>query len=147
MMKTILYFLFLFTHLTYSQINGDTDDGSGDGRALTEVEFERAKILYKNYVTSDDVIEKKKLLNKITLISNGKSHPQDFIINEENITEKKIKDWVEKNVAVKKYNKALKLLSKAVLLNDKINRDNSEIINILKYKASFSQCQEIVRPN
>ena len=144
-MKTIFYFVLFFTSFVHGQIKGDVYD-DGDGRLLSKVEFEKAIILYDKYVSSDDFIEKDKLDKKLSLIANKESRPQEFIAYEENINDQKIQNWVNKNVPKENHDKAIKLLSRIVTLKNKINIDHSEIIDILKYKASLEQCQEIANP-
>jgi hypothetical protein len=137
--------MLFFTSFLHAQIQGDVYD-DGDGRVLSQVEFERAIILYDKYAASDDFIERNKLYERLSLIANKESYPQEFVAYEENINDQKIQNWVNKNVAKENHDKAIKLLSRIVTLNNKINIDNSEIIDILKHKASLDQCQEIENP-
>jgi hypothetical protein len=146
MKKILLLFFLVSVTLVNAQVMGDVYDDEGDGRKLNQVEFERAKVLHDEMIKSDDFLEKNKLFNELLLKVNDKSYPQTFIYDEENINEQKIQNWVERNVPPKNKKKATKLLSRIVFLNNKIKTENSEIIQILKYKASFGQCQEITNP-
>ena len=144
-MKTIFYFVLFFTSFVHAQIKGDVYD-DGDGRVLSQVEFEKAIILYDKYVASDEFIEINKLYKNLSLIANKESHPQEFVAYEENINDQKIQNWADKNVSTENHDMAIKLLSRIVTLHNKIKIDNSEIIDILKYKASLNQWQEIENP-
>lgn len=146
-MKNIFYFILFFTNFLHAQIMADVEDDSADGRTLTQVEFKRAIILYDKYVASEDFIEMKNKIEKLSSIANKNNQLHEFVFDEENINDQKIQNWVNKNIPKENNGEATKLLSRIVMLNNKINIDNAEIINILKYKASFNQCQEIVNPN
>lgn len=146
-MKQIAFIFFFFVTFVNAQVKGDVYDDEGDGRKLTQVEFKRATVLYDKMVASDDFIEKNNLLDKLFLIVSKNSYPQKFLAYEENINEQKIQDWVNKNVPSKSINEATKTLSRIVFLKNKMETENHEIIQILKYKASFNQCEEIMKPN
>ena len=141
-MKQIVYFFLFSITFGNAQVKGHHYE-EGDGRKITQIELERAKALYNKMVTSDDVIEKNKLINRLLLIVNKQSYPQNFLASEENINDQKIQTWVDKNVLPKRRKKATKLLSRLVLLKNKIETENSEIIEIFKYKANLDQIQEI----
>lgn len=145
-MKNIFYFILFFTNFLHAQIMADVEDDSADGRTLTQVEFKRAIILYDKYVASEDFIEMKNKIEKLSSIANKNNQLREFVFDEENINDQKIQNWVNKNISKENNGEATKLLSRIVMLNNKVNIDNAEIINILKYKASFNQCQEIVNP-
>ena len=83
---------------------------------------------------------------KLSSIANKNNQLREFVFYEENINDQKIQNWINKNIPKENNGEATKLLSRIVMLNNKINIDNAEIINILKYKASLSQCQEITNP-
>ncbi|SCY30141.1 hypothetical protein [Flavobacterium anhuiense] len=145
-MKNIFYFILFFTNFLHAQIMADVEDDSPDGRTLTQVEFKRAIILYDKYVASEDFIEMKNKIEKLSSIANKNNQLREFVFYEENINDQKIQNWINKNIPKENNGEATKLLSRIVMLNNKINIDNAEIINILKYKASLSQCQEITNP-
>ena len=145
-MKQIIFILLFFSSLSHAQIMGDveTDD---DTRKLTSVQLENAILLYDKMTASEDYVEWQKLTGRIYSIANKDSNANAFLYTEENRNEMKIQDWVNKNVSVDNQKEAIKILLRIIFLDNKIRVENSTIIDILKYKASFSQCQEIEKPN
>lgn len=104
----------------------DVEDDSPDGRTLTQVEFKRAIILYDKYVASEDFIEMKNKIEKLSSIANKNNQLREFVFYEENINDQKIQNWINKNIPKENNGEATKLLSRIVMLNNKINIDNAE---------------------
>lgn len=145
-MRQIIFILLFFTTISHAQIMGDLE-ADYDTRKLTSAQLENAIILYDKMTASEDYIEWQKLYDKIYAIASKESNAKSYLYDEENRTEKKIQDWVNKNVPATNQTEATKVLLKIVFLNNKIKIENADIIHMLKYEASFSQCQEIEKPN
>ncbi|WP_163395951.1 hypothetical protein [Flavobacterium limi] len=145
-MRQIVFILVFFTTFSHAQIMGDVETDN-DTRKLSDAQLKNAIVLHDKMTASEDYIEWQKSFDYIYSIANKDSNPKSFLYNVENRNEKKIQDWVTINIPAKKQKEATKLLLRIVFLEDKILVDNSVIINILKYEASFSQCEEIAKPN
>lgn len=138
--------MLLFTTVSHAQIMGDVEQDS-DTRKLTNDQMKNAIILYDKMTASADYIEWQKLTERIYSIANKESNANSFLYNVENRNEKKIEDWVSKNVPATNQKEAKEVLLRIIFLDNKINIENSEINHILKYEASFSQWQEIEKPD
>lgn len=146
--KIILFTLLVFSFIGYSQIGSEYDggikvDAMEEERRLTDDEFERAKELYFKMLDSKDWKNKLKSEDKLTLIVNKRSDFRGFVAYEKNIDDDKIQTWVTNNVPSKNRKQAKKLLSKLVVIKNKINQDNAEVIQLMK-KAGY-EFQEIHR--
>lgn len=144
-MRQIIVMMLFFTTISHAQIMGDVE-ADNDNRKLTSAQMENAIMLYDKMTASANYIEWQELTKKIYSIANKESNANSFIYNEENRNEKKIKEWVSKNVPLTYQAEAIKVLLRIVFLDNKISSENSAIIHILKYEASFSQWQEIEKP-
>src|SRR5690554_6183161 len=135
--KIILFTLLVFSFIGYSQIGSEYDggikvDAMEEERRLTDVEFERAKELYLKMTDSKDWKTRGKLEDKLALIVNKRSDFRGFVAYEKDIDANKIQTWVTNNVPNKNRKRAKKLLSKLVIIKNKINQDNAEVLQLMK---------------